>query len=105
MIVGVLTLSVRLQGNRSLKAKRQVANSLKQKLRNTFNVAVAEVEAMDDHQRLVVAVVTVANETAKVQSRLDKAQAMAEAVCPEELADSRLEIFSAEADDDFDSMP
>jgi hypothetical protein len=41
MIIGVLTLEFRLHGNSSLKGKRQVAQSLKQKLRNTFNVAVS----------------------------------------------------------------
>jgi uncharacterized protein YlxP (DUF503 family) len=102
MIVGVLTLRFRLRDNRSLKGKRQVAASLKQKLRNTFNVSVAEVEAMDSLDRLVLAAVTVANETKKVESRLTKAREMAEAVCPEELFSSSMEIFAAENGDEID---
>ncbi|MBG0790917.1 MAG: DUF503 domain-containing protein [Desulfovibrionaceae bacterium] len=94
MIIGVLTLEFRLHGNRSLKGKRKVSLSLKQKLRNKFNVAVAEVEAMDVHDKLVLGVVTTANETAKVESRLAKAMAMVEAISPVELTKCNTEIFS-----------
>ena len=94
MIIGVLTLDFRLHGHRSLKDKRKVSLSLKQKLRNKFNVAVAEVEAMDVHDRLVLGVVTTANETTKVESRLAKAMAMVEAISPVELTRCNTEIFS-----------
>jgi len=95
MIIGVLTLEFRLHGNSSLKGKRQVAQSLKQKLRNTFNVAVSEVEAQDAHQKLVLAVVTVSGETTKVESRLSKALAMVEAISPAELVRCDTEVFSS----------
>lgn len=94
MIIGVLTLEFRLHGNRSLKGKRKVALSLKQKLRNKFNVAVAEVDGLDEHERLVLGVVTTANETAKVESRLAKALAMIEAISPVELTRCETEVFS-----------
>ncbi|WP_243547077.1 DUF503 domain-containing protein [Pseudodesulfovibrio tunisiensis] len=94
MIIGVLTLNFRLHGNRSLKGKRQVANSLKQKLRNKFNVSVAETGFLDVHDTLELGVVTVANETAKVESRLAKALAMIEAISPAELVRCGTEIFS-----------
>lgn len=96
MIIGVLNLEFLLHGNDSLKGKRKVAQSLKQKLRNTFNVAVSEVEAQDSHRRLVLAVVTVANETRKVESRLSKALAMVEAISPAELVHCKTEIFSGD---------
>ncbi len=94
MIIGVLTLEFRLHGNRSLKGKRKIAQSLKQKLRNTFNVAVAEIEAMDAHEKLVLGVVTTANATQQVESRLSKALAMIEAISPAELTNCKTEIFS-----------
>ena len=95
MIIGVMTLSFRLHGNDSLKGKCQVAQSLKQKLRNTFNVAVSEVDAQDMHQKLVLAVVTVSGETARVESSLAKALAMIEAISPAELVHCDTEIFSS----------
>ncbi|MGL1863827.1 MAG: DUF503 domain-containing protein [Pseudodesulfovibrio sp.] len=94
MIIGVLTLEFRLHGNRSLKGKRKIAQSLKQKLRNTFNVAVAEIEAMDVHEKLVLGVVTTANATERVESRLSKVLAMIEAISPAELTNCKTEIFS-----------
>lgn len=100
MIVGVLTLTFRLHGNRSLKGKRQVAASLKQKLRNRFNVAVSEVAAQDSLDKLVLALATVAPDTAKAESRLQKALMHAQEATSEELVDSSLEIFAAEDEAD-----
>lgn len=96
MIIGVLNLEFLLHGNDSLKGKRKIALSLKQKLRNKFNVAVSEVDAQDSHTRLVLAVVTVANETARVESRLAKALALVEAISPAELIRCETEVFSSE---------
>ncbi|WP_031481993.1 DUF503 domain-containing protein [Maridesulfovibrio frigidus] len=95
MIIGVLSLEFRLHGNNSLKGKRKISLSLKQKLRNKFNVSVSEIEAQDSHEKLVLAVVTVANETRKVESRLSKALAMVEAISPAELINCETEIFSS----------
>jgi uncharacterized protein YlxP (DUF503 family) len=95
MIIGVMTLEFRLHGNDSLKGKRQVAQSLKQKLRNTFNVAVSEVEAQEAHQKLVLAVVTVSADTARVESSLAKALALVEAISPAELVRCDTEVFSS----------
>ncbi len=50
---------------------------------------------MDSHERLVLAAVTVANETRKVESRLSKALAMIEAISPAELVNCETEIFSS----------
>lgn len=94
MIVGVLTVEYRLHGNDSLKGKRRVANSLKQKVRNTFNVAIAEVGSEDSLTRLHLAVVTVSNSEKHLRSRLDKCLAMMEAVCPEEMVYSDIETFA-----------
>lgn len=100
MIIGALTLTFRLHGNRSLKGKRQIASSLKDKLRNRFNVAVSELRAQDNHQKLVLGVVTVSNDSRHVESRLAKALEMVQNVTSEELVDSTIEIFSADDESD-----
>ncbi len=46
MNVGVCKISLRLPENMSLKGKRQVLKSITSRIRNKFNVSVAEV---DDH--------------------------------------------------------
>ncbi len=94
MIIGMMRLEFRLHGNDTLKGKRRVTQSLKQKLRATFNVAVSEVEAQDSHDRLVLALVSVAPDGKKVESRFAKALALVEAVSPAELIDVQTELFS-----------
>ena len=96
MVIGVLTVEYTLHGNDSLKGKRRVANSLKQKVRNTFNVAIAEAGTEDSLVRLRLAVVSVSNSQQHLQSRMDKCLAMMEAVCPEEMTYSDLEFLDAD---------
>ncbi len=44
MPIASLTLEIRIEGAQSLKDKRQVVRSLKDKLRTSFNVSVSEME-------------------------------------------------------------
>ena len=76
-----------------LKGKRRVANSLKQKVRNTFNVAIAEAGTEESLVRLRLQVVSVSNSERHLQSRMDKCLLMMEAVCEEEMTYSDLEFF------------
>ena len=55
-------MSLYLPESSSLKEKRQVARSLSDRLRNRFNVAVAEVEDADMRQRLTLGVCCVSND-------------------------------------------
>lgn len=95
MFIGVLRLEFYLHGNDSLKGKRRVAQSLKHKLRNRFNVSVAEVETQDSLTRLQLAVVNVGNEKGHLERKLANALLMVEAIAPEELVDSDVEFFPA----------
>jgi len=96
MVIGILTVEYTLHGNDSLKGKRRVANSLKQKVRNTFNVAIAEAGSEDSLTRLRLAVVSVSNCERHLRSRLDKCLAMMEAVCPEEMTWSDIALLDAD---------
>jgi uncharacterized protein YlxP (DUF503 family) len=62
MVIGVCTLELNIPAAVSLKDKRQVIKSLIARLRNEFNVAVAEVDRLDSWQSAVVGVVTVSND-------------------------------------------
>lgn len=96
MILGLLRVEYRLHGNSSLKDKRRVANSLKQKVRNKFNVSIAEAGSEDDMDRLALAVVSVSNDGKHLQSRLTKCLSMMEAVCHEEMVYSDMEFITPE---------
>jgi hypothetical protein len=72
MPVGLLTLELYIPDAQSLKDKRQVLRSLKDRLRREFNVAVAELDHHDVWQRSVVGVVTLSNEEKHVAEVLQK---------------------------------
>jgi hypothetical protein len=59
--IGVLTLELRLESSHSLKEKRHVVQSLKDRLRHKFNVSVAEIDHQDLWQRSTIAAVTVSS--------------------------------------------
>ncbi len=68
MIVGSLRVRLHLREARSLKDKRQVVRSIKDRLRNRFNVSVAEVEAQDKYQLIVLGFAMVSNEAHHVRT-------------------------------------
>ena len=61
MPIAYLTLEIRIEAAHSLKDKRQVVRSLKDRLRNSFNVAVAEIDATDLWQRATLGVVSISD--------------------------------------------
>ena len=70
MAVGLLILELHIPEAQSLKDKRHVLRSLKDKLREKFNVAVAELDHEDVWQRSVIGVVTLSNEEHHVEQSL-----------------------------------
>ena len=70
MHIGVCRLTFHLHDVSSLKEKRQIARSLTDRLRNRFNVAVAEVEDSDLRQRLTLGISCVSNERAHADAML-----------------------------------
>ncbi len=62
MIIGVCTLELHIPIATSLKDKRKVVRSVVARLRNEFNVAVAEVGHLDSWQSAIIAAVTVSGD-------------------------------------------
>jgi hypothetical protein len=73
VIVGVMTWELHLDGCRSLKDKRHVLRSLKDRLRQRFNVSVAETDHNDLWQRAELTVCVVSNERAHAEDMLRQA--------------------------------
>ena len=92
MPVGLLTLELHMADAQSLKDKRQVLRSLKDKLRGKFNVAVAELDHHDVWQRSVVGVVTLANEEKHVREVLQKVLDEADEILGSSLINQAIEI-------------
>ena len=68
MIVGSLRVRLLVRESRSLKDKRQVVRSIKDRLRNRFNVSIAEVEAQDHRQLAILGIAMVSNEAAHIRT-------------------------------------
>lgn len=96
IFIGILKVEFRLHGNESLKDKRRVALSLKQKARNKFNVGVAETGSEDSLDWLALSVVSVCNDKQHLESRLAKCLNMMQAACDEELVYDDIEIMAIE---------
>lgn len=62
MIIGLLELELRIPEAHSLKDKRMILHSLCDRIRNKFNVSVAEVAGGDAHQHGTMGVAHVSNE-------------------------------------------
>jgi len=71
MHVGSLRVRLLLRESRSLKDKRQVVRSIKDRLRNEFNVSVAEVEALEHRQLIVFGMAMVSNEPVPIRSTFE----------------------------------
>lgn len=72
MIVGTLRVRLFVREARSLKDKRQVILSIKERLRHRYNVSVSEVEALDHRQMAVLGVAIVSNEVAHARGVLQE---------------------------------
>ncbi len=70
MVVGVCRLSLYLQGVRSLKGKRQIVRRIVERVRNRFQIAIAEVADQDMHQRATLGIALVGNQHTFIQTRL-----------------------------------
>jgi len=62
VIVGTVKLRLMVRESRSLKEKRRVISSIKDRLRNAFNVSVAELEEQDSHQTAVLGVAIITSD-------------------------------------------
>lgn len=72
MLIGTLRLHLMIPDSRSLKDKRQVVSSIKDRLRNHFNISIAEVEAQDHRQVAVLGVAMVSNESQHLRKALSQ---------------------------------
>jgi uncharacterized protein YlxP (DUF503 family) len=93
MRIGVCTVELYLPDNGSLKGKRRVVKSLKERLKNRFNVSVAEVGNHDLLQRAAIGVAMIGNDAKQLNSRLDKIVNFIEATGVAVLTDHHIEIL------------
>ena len=72
MWIGYLEIEAYLPGVGSLKEKRMIIKSIKDRARSRYNIVIAEVDGMDKWQRTVLGIVSLSNDKGKINSLMDK---------------------------------
>jgi len=96
MPVAFLTLELHIEAAESLKDRRQVVRSLKDKLRNSFNVSLAELDNAELWNRATIGIVSVSPSRDYLDGLMKKVEAAATRIANNqgaEVADSFLEYF------------
>ena len=91
MVVASLSVEFLVPGSASLKDKRHAVRSIRDKIRNKFNVSIAEVDNQDLWQRGTLGVAVVATDGAMAREVLDKVRELVE-------RDFRVSILEANID-------
>ena len=93
MIVGAAAVELRIHGSQALKEKRGVVRSISARVRNRFNVSVAEVEGQGTWQRAVLGLTAAGAEAPVVRRVLEKALDFIEELHLAEVTASDVEIL------------
>ena len=92
MVVGVCTVELFIAESQSLKDKRQVLHSVKDRLHAKFNLSVAEVDGQDLWQRAVLGMACVANEGSHANQVLEQALNVIKSMPAVEVVRTRLDL-------------
>jgi uncharacterized protein len=93
MTIGVLQLELSIGDAMSLKDKRRVVKSIKDRIAHGHNVSIAGVGALDEHRRSILGVAMVANDAKYVQGVLSKLVDFVRAVPQVDLLDYQIELL------------
>ncbi len=72
MIIGYIRLELDILEAFSLKDKRRVLKSLKERIKNKFNVSISEIDYKDIWNRSLIAVATVSDDSSYVDKQLSE---------------------------------
>lgn len=94
MIVGALLIRGIIRSSRSLKEKRRVVKSLKERMQHRFNASISEVDAQDSWKEAVLGITVAGTDTPFVESVLEQTANFARADVEFEVVDMYRETFS-----------
>ena len=94
MVVGLGVITFRLHDCHSLKGKRKIIKSIIQRLRNNFNISMAEIGSNDVYQRAEIGFALVGNDRQLINSKTDKIFNLADELGLAEIIDTQMEIIN-----------
>lgn len=93
MIIGTVKVYMNAGWVHSLKEKRMVVKSIIAKVKNKFNVSIAEIEDQDLHQSIVLGIACVSNDTKHADSTIQNVINFIEEKCEAVVLDVRVEML------------
>jgi len=105
MVVGILQFELLIHGAESIKDKRRVVSSLKDRLHREHQVSVAEVGLLDNRAAARMALAVVAGDGKRAGDVLDRISAKLRALHDAELGDCSREILHDPRGEDADDAP
>ena len=96
MHIGVLQFVLLIRGSESIKDKRRVVRSVKDRLHREHQISVAEVAHLDSMHSAGMAAAVVAGSAARVKESLDVVRAKLEGLHDAELRNCHAEVLSGE---------
>ena len=98
MVIGCCSIKFYLHGNNSLKGKRRVVRAIKDRLKNDFNVSVAEVGNQDVWQSLHIGISAVSSDTPYMDGLMAKVVDAIDRMNLAEIVDYKIEVLSMSSD-------
>jgi hypothetical protein len=93
MIIGAGFVEIRVHESHSLKEKRGVVRSITQRVRNRFNLSIAEVGGQDSWQRAELGLCIAGSDRTHVRSQIERALSFIEELHLAEVVTSDVEIL------------
>ena len=94
MVIGCCSVKFYLHGNNSLKGKRRVLRALKDRLKNNFNVSVAEVGAQDVWQSIHLGISAVCSDKPYIDGLLSRVIDAIDRMNLAEIVDCKIETLN-----------
>jgi len=92
-VVGILQFTVMIRGAHSLKEKRSVVRSIKDRFRHHYNISISEVDAHEIYNQAVLGIAMMGNDSKYVESGLKKILDQLRVHPEAELIDHTLELI------------
>ena len=93
MIIGILKIDLHFPYSSSLKEKRMILKSLKDRVRKIFNVSISELDEHDKWQKAIISIAAIGIGRRNINSLLDKVVNFVTTLKNLEISDYEIEII------------
>lgn len=93
MIVGVCEIELFIRDSSSLKDKRNIIRSIKSRLKNKYNISIAETGETNSHKYATLGIATVSKDSKRIQRVISKAKDYIETIPEVMIIKSNMEIW------------